>query len=198
MTTKQPPRPPDEPIRNLVPAFEAPPADPPTDQELERVAQGLADLPTAEEPQTARPRRFLGLPLPTREPGAAFRENGDPSRTGTFTTGDDGPVEKPSIEDTTALLAACVLLAATLAAVGVKKLLRAQLRKPTKRQARDIGGPIGRIMLRRLDMVRLTPDITDMLLATAAAVGYADEGPLLLPPSSNVNPGVPAGINEEE
>lgn len=184
---RNPPR--DEPIRALAPTFRNPAPTP----EEPTPAEGLAQR-TPGEPSNPLPRMSQREAATVERIGRGLRELDEPAtRTGTSSRASDQPTEA----EVTKLLIG--LLALGVAGVGwlVRARMQRKLRRPTDRQARDIAGPVARILLRRLDMVRLAPDLGDALEAAAAAGNYIGDGPLLQP-AAPPDPNLPAGINQSE
>ncbi len=192
MTTSKHQSPPkDEPVRNAVPTFLAPPQStspsstaleegPPTET-LERVAEGLRILD--------EPPRHRSL-LPRRDP-ANLGENPGPSRTESSTPGENRAAAKPTAEEATGLVIGVLAIVTTAAAAIIRWRLNRKLREPTKTQRGDIARPLARILLRHANAIVLGEDIPDALQAAGAIGAYAGDGPLLLPVGPDIDPNIP-------
>lgn len=196
MTTRQqPPR--DEPVRNLVPTFSPPPPEDPTlsstsTETLERVAEGLSTDRSPDQPPTPRPfhQPQRHLQLPQRRPGAAMAGDHMPS---SATTGEDVDKSRvtPSVDETVTLAVAALAFLGAAAALAVRFTLKAKLRQPTDKQARQIARPLVRIALRHFDALVVNTDLADALKAGAATANYVNAGPLLGPLGPDTDPQVP-------
>jgi len=112
------------------------------------------------------------------------------TRTRTSTSGDDQV-------DTAKLVAAGLALSAALAAWAVRSLARRRLRRPSDEQVRDIARPLARLATRFWDEARVDGALLDVIEAGAATALYLEDGPLLTR-ELDVDPGVPAHLQDEE
>lgn len=177
----------DDPVRNLIPAFAAPPMMtlPPEGSPDPSPSQ---DPPPAESPRTTRTRRLLpdGAAGPDAPPSP--RPDDEPTRTAISS------VSKPSAAEATALMVGVLGLVVAGAAFVVRLRTRRKLREPTSQQRRDIAAPLGRILLRRADLTLLGPDIADLLQAGAATGAYLGDGDLLGP--LDLDAGIPDDLGD--
>lgn len=125
------------------------------------------------------------------------REKSDPTRTESSSSGADADVDKPSKGEVIALVIG-VLGAVT---VGASALIRwrtgRKLRQPTPGQARDIAAPLGRIAYRLAEFSWLGENVIDGIKALTATGAYMNDGPLLIA-GDNIDPGVPANLQEDD
>lgn len=117
----------------------------------------------------------------------------DGTRTGTSSLGD---VKKPDPAQAAALMVGLLGLAVAGAGWLVRQKTKRKLRQPTKRQTNDVAEPLGRILLRHVDLTLFGPDITDLIAAGAGVGAYLNDGDLLLGPATES--GLPAGLNSPE
>lgn len=95
-------------------------------------------------------------------------------------------------------MAGLVGVAAAAATWVVRRRRGMLLRRPSNREADDIGRPLGRILYRHAAKYWgwLGPDIADLIHAGSAAGAWLNAGPLLQPDVPNA--GVPADLQETE
>jgi hypothetical protein len=190
-----------------MPGFAAPPAmmDSPSSPPPETPAElgPTQELPTV-PPPAGRPSRFPRLGPPTRDdrPRTFLRAPGDPTRTDTSSghspIGVDLDVSRETSQDPRSgtpkpefAVSRETLIGAGVAVVGILAMgaglavrwrTRGQrmLRRPTADQVRNVGKPIGRILSRRVSLLRgeNANDFVDMLAAIAGMGDYVNEGPL--------------------
>ena len=176
----------DDPVRNLLPTFAAPPLtaveEPPTPDPLTTPSVLPSHSPKAGL-GTGKTRRLLpdGAAWPDEQPSR--RPDDEPTRTVISSA------SKPSTAEATALMVGVLSLVVAGAAFVVRLRTRRKLREPTSMQRRDIAAPLGRILLRRADLSLLGPDIADLLQAGAATGAYLSDGDLLGP--LDIDAGVP-------
>ncbi len=182
----------DDPVRNLLPTFAAPPmSDLGTEAATPSEQEESSPTPNGKTPRTApeaKTRRLLPDGAAGPDVPASPRRDDEPTRTAISS------VSKPSAAEATALMVGVVGLVVTGVAFVVRLRTRRKLREPTAQQRRDIAAPLGRILLRRADLTLLGPDIADLLQAGAATGAYLGDGDLLGP--LHPDAGVPDNLQE--
>jgi hypothetical protein len=174
---------------SLLPRFRQPPNPPPP-------AASPTPDPLSPSPGTGP----AGATLPPNPPGRLYRadaaEKPEPTRT---ETSSDGDVHKPTPGEATALLVGLlgVVTVGAAALIRWRTAGRRRLRQPTGQQSRDIAAPLARIALRLTDLSWVGPNIIDGIKTATATGAYLNDGPLLLA-GDDIDPGIPADLQEEQ
>lgn len=184
----------DDPVRNLLPTFAAPPM---SDLGTEATPPEQVESPPPPASNGKTPRVPEGKTRRLYPDGVASPDEPPSPRPDDLTPTDtSSPASKPTVATTAGLLAAAIGMAAVAAATIVRWRLQRTLRQPTKGQRVDIATPLARIALRHADLSWLNKDLADALEAGNAVGAYINDGDLLLP--LHPDAGVPDNLQESE
>lgn len=170
---------------------------------------GTYDLPQFSEPSGSLPPWMSdGSPSSQTSPSSpeASGSQSDPSKptsTKPATPGDDTRTGTSSRRSGGDPVAAGKLVAGILGLVagvtaGLLRRRGRELRMPTKTQLRDVGDPVGRMLVRHADLSLLGPDLGDFIEAGSATGNYLTEDRLTKPlPADPGYVGDPDNYNQE-
>lgn len=178
----------DDPIRaglGLLPAFRTP--EPGSPEPAEPGSSPTAELPETTGPE---PGDLAGGVRPADRP---ILRLGRPDRPTPGSTPE--PVRRPTAAQAAQLVGGLLGLAVAGAAWLISARTGSRLRRPTKAQSDDIAAPLGRMLLRHVDLSLWGPDLVDAIEAGSAAGAYLSDGPLLQGP--DLDPGLPGDLNTE-
>jgi len=106
--------------------------------------------------------------------------------------------ERVAVDPEVALKAGLAVVGIVVLAAGyvMRTRTKRQLRKPTVRQKEAIAEPLSRILVRRLDMGRVAPDIVDLAEIAIGVDDYVSDGPIMQGPRVDI--GVPEDLQGAE